>query len=133
MVSIGKPIPGGALNGEKRIKIAEAAAFVADRYGDKKPSISTFHRWATRGVCGVRLEIECIGRSTYTSIAAIERFIEAVSAARTTVQAVEIEVEPAPKASTKAARSTAAAELQRRVFRSKRTKATTAKGGSSDA
>ena len=129
MVCNGNPVPGGALNGEPRIKLAKAAEFIERRYGDKRPSASTFHRWAHRGIAGVRLEIECIGRSTYTSVAAIERFIEAVSIARTRIPVVEIKIEPTAVSVTKAAKSSAAAELQRRVFRSKRTKSTTAKGG----
>ncbi|MFM7243677.1 MAG: DUF1580 domain-containing protein [Planctomycetaceae bacterium] len=129
MKKAGEDRIGGALRGETRIRLNQAPAIIAQRYRGKKPSLSTLHRWATRGVRGVRLEIECIGRAAYTSVAAIERFIVAVSAAKTTPVVAVIEVQAVPTPAAAAVSGAATSELQRRAFRSSRSKSTQANAG----
>ena len=132
MDSIEQQIGGASLNGEERIPIHKVTAYIAKRYGGKRPSISSAYRWTLKGVRGIRLETECVGRTPYTSIAAIDRFIEAVSAARTQATpsqtAVASHSQQAPRHS-----ASAAAELHRRAFKASRSKSRTAKGGAADA
>lgn len=47
-----------------------------------RPSIVTIWRWRNRGVCGVKLEFVCLGGRTYTSLEALNRFFERVTAAK---------------------------------------------------
>ncbi len=46
-----------------------------------KSHISTLHRWRLHGVCGVKLETALIGRRRFTSVEAIQRFSDTVTAA----------------------------------------------------
>jgi hypothetical protein len=45
----------------------------------KRPHVSTFFRWAKRGVRGVRLETIRIGGTLCTSVNALQRFFVALS------------------------------------------------------
>ena len=47
--------------------------------GSKKIHISTVHRWASRGLRGVRLETICCGGVRCTSAQALQRFFERLS------------------------------------------------------
>jgi hypothetical protein len=135
MESIQQQSDGATLNGEARITIAQGIDYVGKRYGGKRPSVSAFYRWTLQGVRGIRLETKCVGRTPYTSIAAIDRFIDAVSAARTqpTPPKVEVEVEQQSSRKPRPSKSSAADELHRRAFRGRASKSKTAKGGASDA
>jgi hypothetical protein len=55
--------------------------FIADDNG-KPAAISTFYRHTLKGVRGVRLEFVKIGGKTFTTVEAIQRFADAVTAAR---------------------------------------------------
>ncbi len=57
---------------EQRLSLAE----VAQREGK---AISTIWRWAQSGVRGHKLETWHIGAMRYTSVEALERFIEAIN------------------------------------------------------
>jgi hypothetical protein len=46
---------------------------------NKRPHVSTFYRWAKRGVRGVRLETIRIGGTLCTSVDAMQRFFAALS------------------------------------------------------
>lgn len=46
----------------------------------RRKSLATLHRWRLRGVKGVRLESVKIGGLRYTSLEAIDRFIQAQNA-----------------------------------------------------
>jgi hypothetical protein len=46
----------------------------------RKPSVSTFFRWASKGVRGVRLEVVQIGGTKCTSVEALQRFFNALTA-----------------------------------------------------
>jgi Protein of unknown function (DUF1580) len=133
MESIQQQSDGATLNGEARITIAQGIDYVGKRYGGKRPSVSAFYRWTLQGVRGIRLETECVGRTPYTSIAAIDRFIDAVSAARTQPTPPTAEVEKQSTRKPRPSKSSAADELHRRAFRGRASKSKTAKGGASDA
>lgn len=62
---------------EKLITMAEGARQVPGR-----PNLTTLWRWRNRGVCGVKLEVCCVGGRTYTSTEALSRFLERVTAAK---------------------------------------------------
>jgi len=64
------------LQTEKIVTLTEAAKMLPGR-----PAVSTLWRWRTRGVHGIRLETRKLGHSRVTSMEAIERFSEAVTAA----------------------------------------------------
>ena len=59
--------------------LSKAAADVPGR-----PHSSTLMRWWRRGVKGVKLETVVVGGRRFTSIEAIQRFIEALSAPHST-------------------------------------------------
>jgi hypothetical protein len=61
---------------ENVVPLARAPGLVPGR-----PHISTFWRWAGRGVRGHRLEILRIGGKVYTSQEAIDRFLAALNSA----------------------------------------------------
>jgi hypothetical protein len=61
---------------ETLLTFAEAAAVLPDR-----PHVSTIHRWRLRGIGGVKLDTIRIGGRRYTSHEALERFINATTAA----------------------------------------------------
>ncbi|MEQ8763208.1 MAG: DUF1580 domain-containing protein [Planctomycetota bacterium] len=45
----------------------------------KRPHLATVYRWTTRGLQGIVLESVQIGGKRYTSLEAIQRFIERLS------------------------------------------------------
>jgi hypothetical protein len=49
---------------------------------DRPVSPRTPYRWATEGLCGVKLETTYQGGVRVTSVAAVERFFQAVAQAR---------------------------------------------------
>jgi hypothetical protein len=53
------------------IPLAEAAKQIPGR-----PHVSTCHRWAVKGVNGVKLETKRVGNRRFTTQAAIDEFIE---------------------------------------------------------
>lgn len=69
MTAIGNPI-------EEFISLAEAARLIPGR-----PHLSTFYRWRTRGVNGIKLETVRIGGRRMISRSALVQFITAVTAA----------------------------------------------------
>ncbi len=61
---------------EEAVLLTAAAKLLPGR-----PHISTLWRWHRHGVAGVRLETVVIGGKRYTSRQALQRFIEATTAA----------------------------------------------------
>jgi len=59
------------LDNEQPIPLTGAAEHIRSR-----PSISTVRRWSRYGVRGVKLDTRLIGGRRYTTIAAIDRFLE---------------------------------------------------------
>src|SRR5438874_30499 len=45
----------------------------------RRPHVSTFYRWATRGLRGVRLETLRVGTTMCTSLEAVQRFFDALT------------------------------------------------------
>jgi len=66
---------------EQLLSINQAAAWLGRKTG-KRTHLSTIYRWIKGGVEGVRLETVPIGAVMYTSEEALQRFFEAVAAAR---------------------------------------------------
>ena len=66
------------LENEDLLSMSQAATFLSDklpgRRGGRPIHTSTLHRWSTRGLKGVRLEVLCAGGTRFTSVPAIERF-----------------------------------------------------------
>ena len=61
---------------EKLLSFPEASASLKGR-----PNLSTLHRWRLPGVRGVRLETLLLGGRRVTSAEALQRFVEATTAA----------------------------------------------------
>ena len=72
------------INNERVIPISEAP-----RHFPGRPNISSIYRWFGRGARGARLETLVVGAKRFTSIEAIERFIE-----RTTANSVGASLPP---------------------------------------
>lgn len=108
------------LDHEDLILLPTAAAWIAQRTGGRRPNISTLHRWATRGVRGVRLETVAVGHVRYTSVEAVRRFLNAKPAQPGPVTPTA--AAPGRSHSARDRKPSSAGELQRRVFR-RRTRA----------
>lgn len=61
---------------ERLLTLAQAAKLIPGRQG-KALAVSTIHRWALDGVCGVQLETVLVGGRKMTSVEALQRFVEA--------------------------------------------------------
>ena len=61
----------------------------APKHTPGRPHIATVNRWHIRGARGVRLETILVGGKRFTSIEAIQRFIDATTAAADGVATVE--------------------------------------------
>jgi hypothetical protein len=64
---------------EPAIPLTQATALVPRRRRGRKASVSTLHRWATRGLRGVVLETLQVGGTKCTSAAAMQRFFDRLS------------------------------------------------------
>src|ERR1700722_12718296 len=69
-------MPSAALIDQQPLTLAEAARLLP-----KRPNPATLWRWRTKGVRGVRLKTSMIGGRRYVTRAALQRFIDAVTAA----------------------------------------------------
>lgn len=67
---------------EHVLSLAHAARHVPKLRGDRRVHISTLYRWVQAGVRGTRLETIWIGGTRCTSIEALQRFFELLSAPR---------------------------------------------------
>ena len=90
---------------ETTLTLLDAAKALPPLWNGKRVHVATLYRWMTYGVRGVRLESQYVGRTRVTSLEAIRRFSERVTAAG----------RPADAASPEAARRAASvdAELDR--------------------
>lgn len=68
---------------ENVISLADAPSHLPDRRGGKRPHISCIYRWTTRGIRGVVLESLQVGGTKCTSVEALQRFFERLSAGPT--------------------------------------------------
>lgn len=64
---------------EKLLTFAEAAKRLPHRRAGRKVNVSTLHRWCTKGYQGVRLDFLKIGGTRCTSMAALQRFFDALT------------------------------------------------------
>src|SRR5262245_10259979 len=64
---------------EPPITFTEAAAYVPRRRRGRKTSVTTFRRWATVGLRGIRLETIQVGGTKCTSLQALQRFFDRLS------------------------------------------------------
>ena len=69
------------ISSEQVVTLAEATTHLPRRRQGKRPNIATLYRWAQSGVKGIRLETICVGATRCTSVEALQRFCEAVTAA----------------------------------------------------
>jgi hypothetical protein len=106
------------LDNEDLIVLSKAAAWIADRTGGRRPNISTLHRWATRGVRGIKLETVAVGHVRYTSIEAVRRFLNAKP--QEPAALAEVIVAPGRAVVCRDRPASQAGELQARVFRGRR-------------
>jgi hypothetical protein len=67
---------------ERLIPFSEAAKLLPSRHAGRRVAVSTIWRWHHPGVSGVNLETVCVGGSRFTSAEALDRFFQAVTAAR---------------------------------------------------
>ena len=73
------------LTTETVISLTEAAKILPIRRAGKRPHVATLHRWASRGLHGVQLDTIQVGGTRCTSVAALQRFFDALSAPTSTV------------------------------------------------
>ena len=66
---------------ETLISLADVPAQLPDRRGGRRPHVSCVYRWAQRGCRGVKLEVLQCGGTKVTSLEAIQRFFERLTAA----------------------------------------------------
>lgn len=107
----------------------QACEWLPRRRAGRKTALSTISRWINAGVAGVRLETIHLGGVRCTSKQALQRFFEAVSAARAGDAPASQPASPSPGDSKPAARTAkqareaaekAGAEFDRMVDRSSR-------------
>jgi hypothetical protein len=69
------------LTKEKVVKLAVAAKYLPERRRGKTPHPSCLYRWAGPGLRGCRLDTIRVGGTLCTSIEALQRFFDALTAA----------------------------------------------------
>lgn len=67
---------------ETLIALADVPAQLPDRRGGRRPHVSCIYRWVQRGCRGIKLEAIQIGGTSCTSLEALQRFFERLTAAR---------------------------------------------------
>jgi hypothetical protein len=74
---------------EETLSLTEAAKCLPCRRKGARPNVATLYRWAQTGCRGVRLETICIGATRCTSMEALQRFFDALTAQADRQQAVQ--------------------------------------------
>lgn len=67
------------MNFKDLIPLSVAAALLGRRRGGRKTHAATLHRWARRGLRGVRLETVRVGGVVCTTVASLQNFFAALS------------------------------------------------------
>ena len=67
---------------ESLVCLADVPSHLPDRRGGRRPHVSCIYRWAQKGVKGIRLETIQVGGTSCTSLEALQRFFERLTAAR---------------------------------------------------
>jgi len=65
---------------EEVLPLTVAAVRLPQRPSGKRLHVATLYRWATRGRLGVRLEVLRVGGQTCTSMEALQRFFDRLTA-----------------------------------------------------
>lgn len=65
---------------EETFSLTEAAKRLPCRRKGVRPNVATLYRWAQSGCRGVRLETICVGATRCTSMEAMQRFFDALTA-----------------------------------------------------
>lgn len=68
------------ISSEKLLTPAEIVQHIPRRRAGKKCNIATIYRWMTDGVRGVKLEHLCVGGTRCTSLEALQRFFDLLTA-----------------------------------------------------
>ena len=68
------------LQTENVVTLLRAAKSLPELRRGRRPHVSTLYRWASAGVRGVRLETMRVGGTLCTSLEALQRFCERLSA-----------------------------------------------------
>ena len=66
---------------ERIFSFTEATRRLPERRGGKRPNVATLYRWSNQGCRGVRLEYLMVGGTRCTSLEALQRFFELLTAA----------------------------------------------------
>jgi hypothetical protein len=64
---------------ERAMTLGEAARWIADRTGGRKPHVSTLSRWAIKGVRGTRLSTTRVGGRYLTTQADLASFLDTLN------------------------------------------------------
>jgi len=67
------------IRSEMIVTLRTAARRLPRRRRGRRTHVSTLHRWARRGLGGVRLETLKVGGATCTSVEALQRFFDRLS------------------------------------------------------
>lgn len=70
------------------ITLQEAAQFVAETTGARRPHINTVLRWARKGVRGVKLDAVRVGRTFWTTRHAVAAFLAKLNSTPETASSV---------------------------------------------
>ena len=74
------------------ITLSEAATFIAQTTGCRRPHVNTILRWAMKGVRGVRMHSVRVGRTHWTTHAAVTQFLAQLNATDNATSHVAAEV-----------------------------------------
>jgi len=66
---------------EQVVTLTDACKHLPQRRGGKRPALPTLYRWTNEGTRGIRLEYTMIGSTRCTSLEALQRFFDRLTAA----------------------------------------------------
>ncbi len=66
---------------EQVVSLRAACDLLPRRRAGKKPAVETLYRWSLRGCRGIKLETVQVGATRCTSVEALQRFFDALTAA----------------------------------------------------
>lgn len=69
------------ISSEQVVTLATSTKFLPKRRKGARPNVATLYRWAQTGVRGIRLETLMVGGTRCTSMEALQRFFDAITAA----------------------------------------------------
>ncbi len=92
---------------EQVVSLRAACDLLPRRRAGKKPAVETLYRWSLRGCRGIKLETVQVGATRCTSVEALQRYFDALTAA---ADAANTPPTPAPKPSKSRRKEIQAAE-----------------------